>query len=306
MRRLVCLSLLLPLAAPPRPVLAASPCVAAVAVPEVAALPDVWRVAVARLVQSTAVPGHPWSCSGGTIGLRLEQERATLVVARRGEPAVERALSHVDDLVPLGQALLSLPSDVVPPAESVAVPAPQPAVSMAAPPARVVTAPAKDRVVVGATLAARLAGGANAVLLGGGILAAKPLGQWLPSVQLRAHTALEGRSAGLHEFALMAGHARVFAWPVVALRTGLQLSGVVLQRNMPRPARDEVRVDLRVGAVAAVVVAVRQPVRLVVGVEADWAPGRAPQGPASGPAGDRKLPFPFYTAGATVGVEVGL
>src|SRR5262245_59907652 len=84
-------------------------CVPARQGPSVARLPETWQVAVDQLVRSTAEPGHPWSCSGGTIDLDLATKGAVLRVAREGEDAVSRPVASPEDVLPLGQALLATP-----------------------------------------------------------------------------------------------------------------------------------------------------------------------------------------------------
>jgi hypothetical protein len=283
------------------PALADPACVPAVAGEVAAEAPAEWRAAVDRLVRSTAAAGHPWSCGGGTVELRVHGDTATLIVIRRGEPPIERELAAADDVVPLGQALLSLPREL-----PIAIPLAPTAVTSGPPASPPAQTPASPRLLLGAGIGARLAGGADAAMLGGEVSAAVPLNHWLPSVHVRYDAAVLNRQPGMDEFRVAAGFARVFAWPSLDVRTGLTVAAAVLRRDMPRPAGQQMRVDGRLGAMAAVAIALPKTLRLVVGIDAEFAPARSRDAVALSGASETPAPFPFYTLGASLGVEVGL
>ena len=284
------------------PAVADPACVQAVAGASVAEAPEAWRVAVARLVRSTADAGHPWSCGGGAVELRVEGKTATLIVVRHGEAPIERELTDADDVVPLGQALLSMPRELAVALE----PLPAPVTRDVATELLPANEPPPTRLVLGGRLGARVAGGADAALLGGAIDAAVPLGAWLPAVQVRYGGAVMTRRPGLNELAVGASVARVFAWSSFELRTGLSASAAVMQRDLPRPAGQETRVDARIGAMAAVAMPLTPKLWLVGGLDGEFAPGRGPDKAVQNAQGEAPLPFPFFTVGATLGVEVRL
>ena len=296
--RLTSLTSLLVLVALGSPAVADPVCVPAVAGPSVARLPDPWPQAVARLVRSTARSGHPWSCGGGAIDLALDATGATLTVGRRGDLPIVRRLTDADEVVPLGQALLSLPPEpaVAPP------PTPTPETLPETPNAQP-TQPDGPRVVVGAGLDVRAAGGANAVLVGGTLSAGLPLDRWLATLQVRYGAALSRRD-GLVDLDVGAGLARVVSWSALDLRAGLTAGAAVLLRDLPRPQDLEARVDPRVGAELAVVLPLSPRWHPFARLQAQWSPGRGPDRAIASSTTDTRTPYPFFTAGITLGVEV--
>lgn len=276
-------------------------CARAVAGPGVAGAPQAWQSAVERLVESTAAPGHPWSCGGGTVDLSMEASGTSLVVSRRGEAAVERPVTDAEEVVPLGQAILSLP--LIPAAVE-----PPPPVTPTTPLAKIPLEPmdVRDRLVVGGQVASLLAGGSDALLLGGQVHAGVPLGAWLPAVTLRVDGAIAGHRTGFADVSMGAQVSRSFAWTGWSLRTGLSVGAAVLQRDLPRPAGSETRVDARAGVSVAYVRELTPALNLVAGLQGEWALGRKPDHPVADATGESLTPFPFFLAGAAVGVEVRL
>lgn len=265
----------------------------------VAEAPEAWRAAVHRLVTTTAKPGHPWSCGGGTVDLQMRGENATLIVVRQGESPVARELTEPDDVVPLGQALLSLPR------ESLPEPPPKPlAQELTQPMMKPPELP--PRLLLAVHLGPRVPGGTPGVLLGGDLEAAVPLGAWLPAVQVSFYRLAFNRRPDLDAFSVRASFARLFALPWLEVRAGLTVAATAMQRDLPRPAGGEVRMDARVGAMAGVAIPLVRRLRLLAGMDGDFAIGRSRDEVAQNPVGESAAPFPYYTLGASVGLEVGL
>lgn len=283
-------------------------CRPAVADASVAEAPPAWRAAVAALLRSTAVPGHPWSCRGGTVSLRTHDAGATLVVTPPGERPIERELSVAEDVVPLGQALLCLPSEVVPAPQPVAVP-PAPLPAAATPTTS--SAAAEPRLLLSALGGARLLHPPRGMTLGGDVVAAIPLGAWLPAVRLRwQHDGK--RTETLDDVSMAFIAARRWVWSRVELRAGVSVAAAVLVRDLPRPLGQDVRIDARVGALVGVAMPLTQRLRIVAGIDGDLAPMRLPAGGGGNPGAGPAVPtatdpvFPAMTYGATVGLEVAL
>jgi hypothetical protein len=170
-------------------------------------LPEAWRTAVDDLVRSTTDPGHPWSCSGGTIDLELAPQGALLRVAREGEEVVGRQVATPEDVLPLGQALLAMPlgpsAGVGEHADIMSSSDPMPSPPLASPPDRRDAAPAttaegaptassksSPRLLLGGGIDARGVGGSNVAWVGPTLSAAVRMGQWLPSISFRQQSAV--------------------------------------------------------------------------------------------------------------------
>jgi hypothetical protein len=278
---------------------AASECARAVSGPGVATAPAAWGAAVERLLASTTEPGHPWSCAGGTVDLRFHGDAATLSVSVGGEPAVERAVTTPDDVVSLGQALLSLPREAPPPNAIVSSTTAAPAAPPPAP-------PTQPTLVLGGRVGPRLAGGADAAMVSAELSAAVPLDAWWPSLRLRYDTVVHNHRPPLDAFDLGLGFARVFALGAMDLRTGVTASAALLRREMPRPAGEQTRVDARLGAQVVAAVPLDTHLHLVAGLDFDLAQGRSRDEVTEDADGHAPTPFPFFTLGAFVGLELGL
>lgn len=283
-------------------------CQAAVEAAGARTAPEPWRSAVQQLVRSTAEPGHPWSCGGGVVDLRVQGDAAELVVARQGEAAVARRVATPDDVVPLGQALLAMPREApapqpAPPITPPTDPAPPPATS---PPTD--RAPASPRLVVSAQASPRYAGGAGIALLGGGASAGVPLGPWLPAVWARYDVSPlhHRKQAGLDELCVGAALSRTLSASWLELRAGVTVSAAVMQRDVPQSRDDETRVDARIGLLGAVAIPIHGAVRALASVDAELAPGRARDEAPTNAAGVSGVAFPHYTLGGALGVELSL
>lgn len=288
-------------------------CRPAVADASVDEAPAPWRAAVASLLRSTAVPGHPWSCRGGIVSLRMHDAGATLVVTPPGDRPIERELSVADDVVPLGQALLCVPSEAAPPAPPAPLPAALTPTNRPTPttPTSTTPAPAEPRLLVSALGGARLLLPPRGATLGGDLVAAIPLGAWLPAVRLRWQH--QGKRAeNLEDVSMGLLLSRRWVWSHLELRAGLSVAAAVLVRDLPPPAGQDVRVDARVGALVGLVLPLTERLRLVGGIDGDLAPTRMPPGGAgktgNGPTTSTGTDpaFPAMTFGATVGIEVAL
>lgn len=298
-----CLSLLshLLVATYVAPAAAEAPCEPATEGPGVAAAPAPWRTAIGELVRSTAEAGHPWSCGGGSIDVRMHGDAATMIVLRRSDAPIEREVGSPEDLVPMGQALLSLPRAVqVAPAPS------EPNPPVAAVPAAARTGAPPPRLVLGARLGPRVAGGADRAFMGGGLSAAVPLGAWSPFVWGRYDSAIGGRRPGLDELCIGGGLARAMPLAGFELTAAVTASAAVMQRDLPRPAGGETRIDARGGLLGGVAVPVHRAWRVIAAVDAEIAPGRSREAPPRNDAGVSPSPFPFFTLGAAAGVELAL
>ena len=79
-----------------------------------------------------------------------------------------------------------------------------------------------------------------------------------------------------------------------------------MQRDLPRPAGGETRIDARAGVLGGVAVPVHRAWRVIAAIDAELAPGRSRDVPTRNEAGVSPSPFPFFTLGAAVGVELAL
>lgn len=305
--RLLPLLLLLGASGAPSAAWATEPaCLSAVEAAGARTAPEPWRSAVQQLVRSTAEPGHPWSCGGGVVDLRVQGDAAELLVARRGEAAVARRVATPDDVVPLGQALLAMPREAPAPAPPIAPPADPPPPPATSPPTD--RAPASPRLVVSAQASPRYAGGAGIALLGGGASAGVPLGLWLPAVWARYDVSPlhHRKQAGLDELCVGAALSRTLSASWLELRAGVTVSAAVMQRDLPQSRDDETRVDARVGVLGAVAIPIHGAVRALASVDAELAPGRARDEAPTNAAGVSSVAFPHYTLGGALGVELSL
>lgn len=297
-------------------------CQPAVADEGVADAPAPWREAVTALLRSTAAPGHPWSCRGGRVALRLGPAGGTIVVTPAGEAPIARTLAAPEEVLPIGQALLCAPAPAAPAAAPVAAtqaPAAPAAAPEAAPPAGAPvvaslgpvdatlppTGPAPERLLLAASGGTRLLMPRSGLTLGCDVSAAVPISAWLPSVRLRwQHRGL--RAENLEDVSAALTLARRWSGSHLELRAGLSLAAAVLVHDLPRPAGQDVRFDARVGATLGVAVPLTSRLRLLAGVDGDLAPLRMPPGSSrnttttSGSAAR----FPAVSYGATIGLEV--
>jgi hypothetical protein len=294
-------------------------CAAARTVGSVASLPDAWREALAGLLRSTAEPGHPWSCLGGTIELTLEPDGARLGVAREAQEAAQRHVNAPEDVLPLGQALLATPL----------------AASSDAPPARAEPAPAQDAVLVQREAApvppskveraatrtsepsrslllslgvdARAVGGSNVAWIGPTLSAAVVLGRWLPSISLRQQSSIASHTPDIDELSVALALQRQFEISSFELRTGLALRGAVVQRDLPHQHGEQSRVEGRIGLLTSFAIPVLRWANLVLALDAEFvAVSRETAEPPAAMNDEAPTPFPTYTLGGSVCFEVSL
>ncbi len=297
----------------------ASACTSAKAARTVDVLPRVWQSAVLELVGASALEGLPWGCTGGTIDLTLHEGGATLTVVDASGQAVSREVTSPDEVVPLGEALLTKP---LPNAAPLVAPPPVHTEPAATPtPDRKTSAKANKRVyaVLGAGLAPRYAGRSN--LIWGGVTASVgiPFSSWLAGAWFRydGPAASLEREMHLTEVCVGANFARSFAVDPVEIRAGIRPSVAILNQSFGRAHEDATRVDARIGVEATAVFPVASPVRALIGFDAELSPRevgeddrRRPPGqndPMGPPDPHQYDPtFPSYTIGLGVGVEVAI
>jgi len=300
---------------------------------KVASLPPAWRTALDDLVSSTAEPGHPWSCAGGTIELSLDSNGAVLRVARANEPAVERGAATPDDVLPLGQALLATPLPSASSADELLAlapaltplevkPAPKPP-PPAAPQSAVVPKQARPRPTTGvaptasskparrlllsAGADARYVGGSDAAWLGPTLSAGLVMGRWLPSISFREQTAVVANGAGLQELSVAVTVQSRFELSPFELRAGLALRGAAVLRDLPRPLGEQSRLEGRIGAVMSFVVPLFRCGNLVLSADGDLVGvSRETAEPATATSDTAPTPFPTFTLGGSIGLEVPL
>lgn len=286
-----------------------------------------WRAAVAALVASTAEPGHPWSCSGGSIELVRDGDRVLLRVSREGEAPVMRSVASPDDIVPLGQALLASPlapsqtnaAVVVGPAET---PVSEPPIGTGAtgatgapdPPSPEGRAPllqqsattaSSPRILLGAGIDARWVAGPGVPSVGPALQAGVPIDRWLPAVVLRHQSALSKRPH-FGEISAAVSVQRRFVWSALELRAGVFVRAASVQRDVPGTRGEQSRIDARAGVSGAVVVPVRPWLRVVVSADGEIV-GPARERSEDAPPGEEPpRPFPTQTLGGCVGLEVPL
>jgi hypothetical protein len=276
----------------------AGTCTPARSGPNVAVQPEAWRSAVEALVASTATPGLPWSCTGGEVDLVAGEAGATLTVVDADGHAVTREVATPEDVQPLGEALLAKPLPAPPEVEK-AAPAPrkEPAV----------TAPRPPRVLLSGLLAPRYAGAAQ-VLWGGVIVAAAlPPGPWGGGVWIRYDgiaVPLAEHMPPLREVCMGATAFRSFAAGPLELRAALRPSLAVVSREGDRDQREETRFDFRLGAEAQALVPITKALRAVVALDGELSPIELAHGMR--PSRDREAPFPTYTLGLGLGMEVAI
>lgn len=269
-----------------------------------ASLVEPWRRAAAELVEASATPGQPWSCGGGVIELRPHDGGATLIVTSADGHATAREVADPDEVVPLGEALLSLP---LPPAPALAAPAASP--DALAPKAAPLAEP---RVLVSALVVPRYAGSTNAIW--GGLTAAVgvPIGAWGVGAWGRYDgpmVALRGPSPALHEFAIGASAWRSFQISRLELRAGVTPSvGVVTREGTMKGDPDETRVDGRIGVEARAVLPIIPLLRAVAAFDLELSPRELAEGDGhKHGGGTMPLPdFPSYTLGLGLGLEVAI
>lgn len=273
--------------------------------PSVAAASEPWRRAVETLRREAATAGQPWSCPGGALDLVEREGGARLTVTGDDGRTFSREVSSPDDIVPLGEAMLARPAPLL------AVPSPAaPPRDLVAPPVPVDALP-PPRILVSALVAPRYAGGAKVVL--GGITAAAfmPFGPWFGGAWLRYDALsvhLEEHGSHLSEVCVGAAGGRSLALGPVELRASALASVAIVTRPGGRMAPDETHVSGRFGLDARGVIPITSLLRAVVALDAELDPREltADTHARWGVKEPTPAPFPGYTLGAGVGMEIAL
>jgi hypothetical protein len=293
-------------------------------------LPPAWQAALAALLASTAESGQPWSCAGGRIELELVPAGALLWVAREGEAATVRTVSTPQDVLPLGQALLAtaLPEadDPTLPSEATAegpVPAsassePQPDLLPAEEPVRepaVAGSPqpaaesGKSRrgLLLAAGLDVRGVGRSDVMWLGPTATAGVVLGRWLPTLGLRGLSDVVSRRPTVDELSVACALQHRWVASGFELRLGAALRAAAVERHLPERRGEQVRLEGRVGALAAIVIPVALFTQLAFSADAEaLLLARKPVGATQLAGDEAAVPFPGFTIGGNATLEFGL
>lgn len=295
-------------------------CMAARTVGRTDTLSEAWRAAVDELIRSTAEPAHPWSCGGGTIGLVLDADGGALSIAREGAESVTRRVGSPEDVVPLGEALLSTPlaatADTPAPAQAPATlddrAKPEPASRAVAAPSTPPSAAAATeaharRLLLSGGVDLRGVGGSSVGWIGPTLSAGLMMGLWLPSVSLRQQSAFTADGPSIDELSVALAFQRLFELSPFELRAGLSLRGAVVARDLPRPSGEQSRVEGRVGAVVGFAIPVLSWANLVLAVDADVVAFSSRATVTDTSSDEAEAPrFPTYTVGGSVCFEVSL
>jgi len=275
----------------------AGPCRAARTGPGVDGQPDPWRQAVAALIAASADEGQPWGCSGGVILLVAHDTGATLTIVSDDGHATVREVTMPDDVLPLGQALLARPLPPAAPPTAVAPPPDQPSSGALPPP----------RVLIDALIVPRYAGRSNVILGGVSAGAAIPFGPWFGGVWLRydaLSVSLSPQGGPLTEVCFGAAGGRSFMLGPIELRGSVVPSVAVVTRDTGKPGDGETHVDGRIGLDARGVIPITPLVRAIVALDGEIAPREFGDDMRPRHDDDRFSPFPAYTLGLGVGVEL--
>lgn len=302
----------------------AAPCPPARAGSSIDALSLPWRHAVDALILASATEGQVWSCSGGTIDLIEHQGGATLTVVGADGHAVSREVTLPEDVEPLGEALLAKPivteTPALPPpvAQPIATPPAEPdkaSKSSDAVPRAEQGAPEKPppRVIVSAVIQPRYAGGSNLMWGGINLGAAIPFGPWVAGAWLRydgPNARLDNDHIGeMSELAIGANAGRTFKLDPIELRTSAIVSAAVVTRH-GQQVNEETHVAGRFGAEARASLPITSLFRAVLAFDGDVAPAEIrdsdhkPQPTTPDKDESRYVPFPTYTFGLGLGVEL--
>lgn len=283
-------------------------CTAARVVGRTEMLSEAWRAAVDALVRSTAEPAHPWSCGGGTVELALEADGGRLTVARAGAEPVTRRVASPDDVLPLGQALLSMPLTASEPEPVPTKPEPASDPSPhATPAAEVPPAPHSRRLLLSAGVDARGVGSSGVAWIGPTLSAGLVMGRWLPSISIRQQTAFASDGPSIGELSVALAVQSTFALSPIELRTGLALRGAVVERDLPRPLGEQSRIEGRLGAVVGIAIPVFSWANVVMAADADVVVlSRETTAPQTATDTQRPTAFPTYTIGGSASFEVPL
>jgi hypothetical protein len=283
--------------------------------PTVASQPDAWKSAVDQLAAETARPDKPWGCVKGSVDVVVHGTGATLIVRTADGVDVSRELDGIEDLVPLGEAILAKPTpslaakDASPPAQA------GPTLSgSAAPPKNDATSPAVSTpredpwLVASAVASPRYAGSTNALLASAEARVTAPIKHWVPGgwVRVDGPIANFGPDADFVSLSIGASFGRVFSIGPVDLTPSLDGSAAIQFREDRPHDPGDTHVDARLGADARVAFPRKSIVRAVVTSDFELAPGQLaddrPPPPKNGDA--PRTDLPSYTIGLGIGIEI--
>ena len=295
----------------------ASACVAARTISTKQAVPQPWQAALDDLVRSTAEPGHPWSCTGGTIELELDAQGGLLGVARAGETMVRRPVSSPEEVTPLGEALLAMPLALPlqptaqeasgPRAEPVSPPVISPPPEVVREDAHAAASELARHVLVSAGLDSRYVGGSHVAWIGPVLGAALTLGRWLPSISLRQQSSVATHRPPLDELSVALGLQSRFELSSLELRAGVSVRGAVVQRDLSGRHGDQSRVEARLGALVGLAVPVHRRWSIVLSGDAEAVGASHETATPNEPlVRERATSFPKYTLGGSAVLEVRL
>ncbi|MFT3764942.1 MAG: hypothetical protein QM820_05405 [Minicystis sp.] len=305
---------------------AAVECTPARVGPGSTAASEPWRRAAEELAQATSTPGAPWSCGGGVIEITERNGGATLTVTGNDGRSITREVTAPEEVVPLGEALLSKPLPpapgivaVTPTVDRAVDPAapPPPEKPDNAPPPKAEGAPlAEPRVLVGALVAPRYAGKAN--LLWGGVTVGitVPIGAWGLGAWGRYDgpaVSFEDHPVSIHELVVGASASRAFTFKRLELRGSVVPSVAVVTRSVPKMDMDgdgdgdsyeETRIDARVGLDARAALSITSFLRAVAAFDVELSPRELAEKrhEHAGPGPE----FPSYTLGFGLGLEIAI
>ncbi|MDC3955189.1 hypothetical protein [Polyangium jinanense] len=283
------LSAMLPTAASAAP---PQPCTPARLGANVSAQPEAWRRAVEDLVAATGTAGQPWSCVGGEVDLVVSTDVAQVTVVDADGHTVTREVESPDEVGPLGEALLAKPLPPSPETPSTPQKDPQ---------------PREPRVLLGIAVGPRYAGPAHRIWGGVTLSAAVPFRSWGGGVWIRQDGFSMSFVEGLPqtaELCIGASAFRSFTVGSIELRPALRPSLAVVSSVVPEEELEgdkkfdqDTRLYFRLGLETQVVVPISGAFRAVIAVDGEVAPsGRA----------WASVPFPGYTLGLGVGLEVAI
>lgn len=292
---------------------AAALCESARANASVASQPEPWRRAVEELVRSASIPDRPWSCNPATIEVFAHETGATLSIVDADGHFFTREITSADELVPLGEALLSRP--VNPPAPSPPAPVIAPTAPAPSTPARdVVTRPAAPtddtpRALVSAMISPRYAG--NSKILWGGVNATVliPFGSWSAGLWGRFDGPEKSLGAGntsINEASIGAAAGYTFHIDKLELRPSFVPSVAIVTRNLGPHVEEETHVVGRLGADVRAILPISSLFRAVLGVDAELSPRELDSEDRPEHDGVHVTPMPTYTLGVGLGMELAL
>lgn len=227
---------------------------------------------------------------------------------------MRRPVDAPNDVVPLGQALLAVPLAPAPPIAQ--IPPPEPAA-----PERPLATPASPReppprVLVAALVTPRYAGKTGLFWLGAGLDAAIPFGAWSVGGWGRVDAIrLDHSDPGtdLDEGCVGLSVGRDFALGHVGARASVRPSLAVVSAENGPSTDGQTEVFGRIGAELRLLIPFTRALRGVVALDGELSPSvlDTPRsgsrgGDAADPDANPAIPFPGYTVGLGLGVELAI